>query len=116
MKYKKRILVISFTLVVLSIVFSSMTPDENDFGIWLNENYDVHCWDMKCDVFDIEIEENGEVRTMTLQANQVTYTPGIFVMKKRVLYSNIENFDYRLDVKVYGSLGKIYLKEEEKTF
>ncbi|MDP5275125.1 hypothetical protein [Chengkuizengella axinellae] len=101
---------------MISIFVNKMKPTSYDYSEWMEERYNVKCWkhyNDKCSVFDFELEENGETKSITFQTAKSSYKSGIFVLEMSSKYRSYDDRKYKLDISVKGFLGKIYIMEED---
>jgi hypothetical protein len=107
-------LVLSFLLlaVIIGTVFIVTKPSDMDYANWMEDRYPLRCADKLCDVFDINVNENGHDKTITMQSVYGGLSPGTFVMQRDFVYRANENPSYQLDLEISGYLGKIHVVKE----
>lgn len=101
-------------LLILSTILILTKPNESDYARWMESNYNVQCLDFNCNAFDIRFSEDGTEKVVTMTSAHGGYSPGIFVMRKEMVYRNLEDSSYILDLKVKGWFGKISIVDEKK--
>lgn len=113
-KNKWMFISIASLLLIVSTILIVTKPNESDFVIWMEDNYNVHCYDPNCDAFEMTIKKDGEEKVIVMQSAQSSYSPGLFIMSKEIVYRNLEDSSLVLELKVKGLVGKILIVDEKK--
>lgn len=83
---KKRKWLLSLAPIMMAaVILISLKPNETDFGIWMEDTYEVQCLNEVCDVFQLETGNEKIV----MQSVQVGFSPGIFVARMHKTYRNL---------------------------
>ncbi|NBI28585.1 hypothetical protein [Chengkuizengella marina] len=113
---KKIIVIILFTLIVLIATFIITKPDKNDFVNWFEDEYDIKCYDPKCDTIILKLYYGEISKSTALVLEEESYSNGLFNIKLSKLYRGLDDRDDSFFIDVEGSLGKFNVVEQwEKT-
>lgn len=116
---KKKIWVVTSVGVLLLIVSTILIlskSNESDYAKWMESDYNVQCLDFNCNTFDIRVIEENEEQVVRMTSARGSYSPGIFVMRKEMVYRNLEDASYVLDLKVKGLFGGISIVNEKISY
>jgi hypothetical protein len=115
----KRIRYFLVSLLVLGIITTifitlfQTKPTVDDFGVWVEDRYDVKCENPSCQSFELMVKEKGKTKTETLRAmTEHTSEDWNSLTIERQYYDDTTKFS--IYIKAKGILGKFRVIEEEK--